>query len=121
MVDIARGFLGSDDAMTWLASRPAPTAPSADRVMANRSVQLALHGPGPWPGEIERARQSRAAALAAYRDRLPVDADTESVLESLLHMHHNRVIGLDRAGEAVCRRLARQAALTWQATRGGGR
>ena len=121
MVDIARGFLGSDDAMTWLASRPAPTAPSADRVLADSSVRFALHGPGLWPSEIERARQSRAAALAAYRDRLPVDADTDSVLESLLHMHHNRVIGLDRAGEAVCRRLARQAALTWQATRGGGR
>jgi len=36
------------------------------------------------------------------------------VLESLLHMHHNRALGVDRDGEAICRHLARQAALAWQ-------
>ncbi|MFC1232261.1 lantibiotic dehydratase C-terminal domain-containing protein [Streptomyces sp. Sce081] len=34
---------------------------------------------------------------------------TEQVLESLLHMHHNRMAGPDRAGETTSRHAARQA------------
>jgi len=40
-------------------------------------------------------------------------------VRSLLHMHHNRLVGVDRAREAVCLRLARQAAVTWRATQAG--
>jgi lantibiotic biosynthesis protein len=32
------------------------------------------------------------------------------VLESLMHMHHNRAVGIKPEGERTCRRLARQAA-----------
>ncbi|HWD81862.1 MAG TPA: lantibiotic dehydratase C-terminal domain-containing protein, partial [Kribbella sp.] len=67
----------------------------------------AEHVAGPW--------RSRAAALADYRARLGVDVDLDAVLESLLHMHHNRAMGIDRDGENTCRRLARHAALAWQA------
>ena len=37
--------------------------------------------------------------------------DVNAVLESLLHMHHNRLRGVNRDDEKVCRRIARQAAL----------
>jgi hypothetical protein len=46
-------------------------------------------------------------------------ADTArgSVLESLLHMHHNRLIGLDRTSEAAARHAARQACRSMRARR----
>jgi lantibiotic biosynthesis protein len=51
---------------------------------------------------------------------LPPEANLDVVLESLLHMHHNRAIGIDQDSERVCRRLARQAALTCRARIRGG-
>ncbi len=50
-----------------------------------------------------------------YRKALDADADFTHVLESLLHIHHNRYRGIDRDGEGACRRLARQAALARRA------
>jgi thiopeptide-type bacteriocin biosynthesis protein len=123
MVDIVSSFLGLDGAMDWLAARPAPAATGTDRAVADQAVRLAQRDtlrelPG-WPGEVAEAWQVRAAALAVYRNQLPADADTDTVLESLLHMHHNRAVGIDLDGEHTCRRLARQAALAWRAQRGG--
>lgn len=122
MVDIVRGFLGDlADAMDWLAARPAPAAPAPDRAVADQAVRLARLSTLPelpgWPGEVDQAWQARADALASYRTRLPPD-DVDAVLESLLHMHHNRAIGIDPDSERTCRRLARQAALTWRAQQG---
>src|SRR5947208_4606128 len=37
--------------------------------------------------------------LASYYRRLPTGTDVDAVLESLLHMHHNRAIGIDPDGE----------------------
>jgi thiopeptide-type bacteriocin biosynthesis protein len=59
----------------------------------------------------------RREALVEYRHRLSDTADHNGVLESLLHMHHVRAIGLDRDHERTCRRLARTVALGWQARR----
>jgi len=123
MVDIVRGFLGPHRAMQWLACRPAPAATAADRAMADKAVRLAQPGalrdlPG-WPAEITQTWQARAAALAAYRHQLPADADTDTVAESLLHMHHNRAFGIDPDTERTCRSLSRQAAVAWQARRAG--
>ncbi|MFE7751383.1 lantibiotic dehydratase [Streptomyces sp. NPDC057428] len=120
MVDIARGFLGHEAGMKWLADRPAPPA-AADRAASEQAVHLArlqapLDLPG-WTGEVAGAWQDRAAALTGYRDQLPADADLDAVLESLFHMHHNRMLGLDRPGERICRRVARQAARARQAHR----
>jgi hypothetical protein len=53
--------------------------------------------------------------LALYRERLAAGLDLDSVLESLLHIHHNRLRGLDREDERICRRLARQSAVAWAA------
>jgi class I lanthipeptide synthase len=125
MVGIIQGFLGSvAEAMAWLVAHPAPASTAAYRTVAAHVVGLARGGlqwnlPG-WEGEVAEAWQARAAALASYRQALPVCADTDTILESLLHMHHNRALGIDRDGERNCRRLARQAALAWT-TREGDR
>lgn len=45
--------------------------------------------------------------------------DLDMVLESLLHMHYNRMRGISRDDEKTCRRAARQAAvacLAWTGT-----
>jgi thiopeptide-type bacteriocin biosynthesis protein len=60
-------------------------------------------------------------ALALYREGLAESMDLDSVLESLLHMHHNRLRGLDREDERICRRLARQSAVARAAWPGESR
>jgi thiopeptide-type bacteriocin biosynthesis protein len=50
----------------------------------------------------------RADALTAYRDRLRALGDTLPVhiMPSLLHMHHNRLLGIDRTNEERVTALA---------------
>jgi thiopeptide-type bacteriocin biosynthesis protein len=123
MVGITAEFLGPDEAMTWLVDRPAPAGSTPERTTARTAVDLAvcLTEPGAvsqlqgWPDELAGAWQARAAALATYRSTLPADAQVDMVMESLLHMHHNRLYGIDPDHEATCRRLARHAALSWRA------
>lgn len=126
MVDIAHGFLGNPaEAMEWLATRPAPASHGPKRSIADEAIRIIRSGPlrdlSVWPGEVATAWRARAAALGAYRATLlPPDADTDAVLESLLHMHHNRAIGIDRDSERACRRLARNTALAWRAQQSQG-
>jgi lantibiotic biosynthesis protein len=62
----------------------------------------------------------RRAALTDYRQALEAHgADPSTVLPSLLHMHHNRAAGVAPDSEAICRRLARAAALSWTARQEG--
>ncbi|QKV90431.1 lantibiotic dehydratase [Streptomyces sp. NA02950] len=121
MTDTVRGFLGPDKAMQWLANRHAPKGKPADRATADEAIRLAQHTtPEALPSPVAAAWRARTASLTAYAAVLPEDMDTDAVLESLLHMHHNRARGIDRDGEAVCRRLARQAALAWKHRKDGG-
>ncbi|GAA1601882.1 lantibiotic dehydratase [Catellatospora bangladeshensis] len=123
MVSIAAGFLGGlEEAMNWLTSRPPATGPAIDRDIA-RHV-LALTGPGtdwspPSTEEVAAAWRARNLGLADYAEHIGGDARAD-VLESLLHMHHNRAVGIDPAGERIARRLARQAGVSWT-TRAGTR
>lgn len=118
-------FVQTDRAMRWLTSRPAPAAATdravLDQVVALTTVDSSLHELPGWQGTVAEAWQARVEALTTYGTRLPEDADTDTVLESLLHMHHNRAIGIDRDREATCRRLARHAALAWTARDVGDR
>ena len=121
MVGIVAGFVGDvAEAMDWLAGRRVPSAPSIDRAVTDQAIRLAIDMgalrdvPG-RVGAVTTAWQARADALAAYRKQLPGDTDVDRVLESLLHMHHNRALGIDPDSERTCRRLTRQAALTWRA------
>lgn len=64
---------------------------------------------------VRTAWQKRAHALTRYRTHLATATEMhpDSVLVDLLHMHHNRVAGIDAANERMCLRLARAAALSW--------
>lgn len=129
LVDIACGFAGgTEPGMAWLAThtnddRAAP----APRKVRHQAMQLADPANGfaavhelPGGAQLAKAWACRRAALEAYRRQLPGAADRDTVLVSLLHMHHIRAVGIDRDSEQVCRRLARAAALGWQ-TRNGKR
>lgn len=125
MVGIVTGFFGDPaEAMTWLASQLVPATSATDRAVTDRAIRLATDPavlaqiPG-WATEIGPVWAGRADALASYRKALPPQASIEVVLESLLHMLHNRLVGIDPDSERTCRRLARQAALAWRARHDG--
>ncbi|MDX3760115.1 lantibiotic dehydratase [Streptomyces sp. AK02-04a] len=120
MVDIACGLLGPDEGMRCLANRPAPPA-RVERDVRDQTIDLVRHTTPRargWGEALAQAWHRRAVALTLYREHLAEDMDLDSVLESLLHMHHNRLRGLDREDERICRRLARQSALAWTARLG---
>jgi len=124
MVEIAEAFLGSRaEAVSWLIDHPTPTPAALDRGVSDQVVRWAISGTlsnrTSWPPAVAEAIRTRAAALATYRQRLPHHLDSDAVLTSLLHLHHNRAAGIDPSGEAVCRRLARQGALAWRAHQPG--
>lgn len=117
-VGIAEGFLGSlPEAMRWLITRPAVPFAATDRTLSDQVARLArgdlLHTLPGWVDEVAEAWHDRAFALRSYRPQLSPDTDFDAVLEALLHMHHNRTLGIDRGGENSCRRLARHAARAW--------
>ncbi|WP_425245397.1 lantibiotic dehydratase [Streptomyces sp. NEAU-NA10] len=117
MVDIACGLLGPDEGMQWLANRPVPTA-RVERGVSDQAIELVRRTTPRtrgWGEAVANTWHRRAVALALYRERLAEGMDIDSVLESLLHMHHNRLRGLDREDERICRRLARQSAVAWAA------
>jgi lantibiotic biosynthesis protein len=120
MLDIAAAFTGGPEAgARWLASRNTPPGKATDRATARIVTTLTRSGElssfGTLPADLAPSWSRRAEAGAAYRETLDPSADTGHILESLLHIHHNRYRGIDRDGEAACRRLARQAALAQRA------
>lgn len=124
MLDITEAFLGGmQAAATWLTRRPRPQARAADRKASTAVTRLARKGiPRELrvlPAELGEAMRRRAEALGSYRAALPPGADTSAVLDSLLHLHHNRVLGIDPQREAHVRVLLRQAALAWQSAHPG--
>ncbi len=129
-VDIAAGFLGSWQAGNdWLLrhllrgdGEPTPRQVQSLTVQltdvgVRRSALSNLSG-----GEaVAEAWELRQTALVDYRQALDAAGIAAgSVLPSLLHMHHNRVAGVDRDAEATCRRIARAAAQSWSIRREGG-
>ncbi|MDQ3402312.1 MAG: lantibiotic dehydratase [Actinomycetota bacterium] len=120
------GLLGNTAAaMRWLTARSAPPGPATDRTILAQLTALLddeiVAAPAEWSGDLAATWHTRAAALAAYRAHLTTSADLDVAAEALLHMHHNRAIGIDRDREARCRRLTRHAALAWTARHETGR
>jgi thiopeptide-type bacteriocin biosynthesis protein len=116
MLDIAAAFSGGlEQGTQWLVRRRLPQGKAADRAAARTATTLArnkeLSSFGTLPADLAPAWRQRADAVAAYRKALDANTNTTHILESLLHIHHNRYQGIDRDSEGTCRRLARQAAL----------
>ncbi|MGP3959736.1 lantibiotic dehydratase [Nonomuraea sp. 3N208] len=120
--DLAIAFTGSIPAgLSWLVEH-VPRAPALpiERVLYNQALRLADPS-GHWaklhalPGgpQTARAWRRRRDALAAYRARLTGEhsPNPDTILASLLHLHHARMSGLDPGSERLCLRLARAAAL----------
>jgi thiopeptide-type bacteriocin biosynthesis protein len=113
-VDLARHLLGEawED---WLL-RTYPRGPHQAAFREHRAVALRTVDPyGDWaalraePGgdRLLAAWRHRATRLAEYGARLGPGAGR--VAESLLHMHHNRLAGLDTDGELRMYAIARGA------------
>ncbi|MEU0840841.1 thiopeptide-type bacteriocin biosynthesis protein, partial [Streptomyces sp. NPDC005962] len=113
MIDIALCLLGEDDGTHWMATNPAPGIglPAVSRAVAQQTSTGLRTRPSGWTPRLDTASAIRRSALHHYRKHL-ADGQVTTVLESLLHMHHNRFIGPDRASEAACRHAARQACRT---------
>ncbi|MEW2425735.1 lantibiotic dehydratase [Streptomyces nigra] len=108
MIDIAEGFLGIHDGRTWVAHTPVhgpgrldTTRRTIDQVVTVQPLRNATT-------RLDEATAQRRAALEAYRAHTD-DSRRSQVLVSLLHMHHNRMVGPDRDSEAAARHAARQA------------
>ncbi|MGP2442460.1 lantibiotic dehydratase [Streptomyces sp. JW3] len=110
MIDTACGLLGDEQGLRWLATTSARGrgSLSVTRQTLNRVRGEVLTRPSTGTSRLAEAYERRRAALATYRSHL-TDERTGPVLESLLHMHHNRIAGPDREAEAACRHAARQA------------
>jgi thiopeptide-type bacteriocin biosynthesis protein len=122
MLDIAAAFSGGlEQGTQWLAGRRLQPGRAADRATARTATTLARNGElssfGTLPEDLAPAWRHRAETVDAYRKTLDAEANFTHILESLLHIHHNRYRGIDRDGEGACRRLARQAALARHAAR----
>ncbi|MEV2274871.1 lantibiotic dehydratase [Nocardiopsis sp. NPDC049922] len=115
--DIAWSFLGAG-AANWFAMLS--KSPHHRAFQAHRDLALTLVDPASgWselrgvPGghAVVESWRDRRAALEAYRTRL--DEGTSGcpapgqVLASLLHMHSNRLLGIDRESEAEAMAVAR--------------
>ncbi|MFI6157716.1 lantibiotic dehydratase [Kitasatospora sp. NPDC051170] len=121
-LDLASAFSGgTETGAAWLAEHITRTAgePALDRAVLAQSLRLADPA-DTWAGlrtetgtDITHAWASRRTALRTYRAALQnrPGPDPDSVLASLLHMHHIRATGIDPAGERSCLRLARATAL----------
>ncbi|MGC5042479.1 lantibiotic dehydratase [Streptomyces albidoflavus] len=126
-VSLATAFTGSvSEAMAWLTTYGKITDPRPlDRQVLAQAVRLADptddwaalrdHAGGP---AITAAWVERDQVISRYRSRLhESDLDPHLVLDSLLHAHHIRAVGIDKDDERICVRLARAAALAWTARR----
>ncbi|WP_405769607.1 lantibiotic dehydratase [Streptomyces sp. NBC_01538] len=110
MIDTACGLLGEEEGVRWLATTPARSKGllSVTRQTLHRARTEALTRFPNGTARLADAYERRRTALAVYRSHL-TDEQAGPVLESLLHMHHNRITGPDREAEAACRHAARQA------------
>lgn len=110
MIDIAIGLLGDKEGTHWLATTPAAATGRREvtrTVLDEVRVHTLGHHSG-WTDRVYAARGRLRVALGTYRAQLD-GRPIGPVLESLLHMHHNRLMGPGREAEAACRHAARQA------------
>ncbi|MFJ6609095.1 lantibiotic dehydratase [Streptomyces sp. NPDC091289] len=109
MIDLVRGFLGPDEGTRWMAATPARGmgAPDVTRRALQHARAGSLQQRADWTPRLHAAHQRRQEALAHYASHVRDDR-LEAVLESLMHMHHNRLMGPDREAEDACRHAARQ-------------
>ncbi|MDX8036929.1 lantibiotic dehydratase [Lentzea sp. BCCO 10_0856] len=124
-VDLAVNFADSVEVGSeWLIHQLRREHGPLDPALRDRTLGLAdpdgtLKTLRSLPGgtDVVTAWHNRAVALRAYREALADQRDPLTVLSSLLHLHHNRSVGVDPVIERVTGRLARACALRYNARR----
>jgi thiopeptide-type bacteriocin biosynthesis protein len=125
LTDLAAGLAGTPRAgWRWLIDLLPQDKGKLDRSWRDATMLLIASRDGresgtaasalraqPGGQHVVAAWDRRREALAAYRDQLAQQRDPQTVLRSLLHDHHVRVLGVDPEREQVVNRLARAAAL----------
>ncbi len=124
--DLATAFTGSlGSGLNWLidhiSHHPTPALArdvhNQAMLLADPSTEWAALRALPGGEALVLAWGRRRSALAVYRAQLgsAEGPEPDPVLASLLHLHHARMLGINRDSERICRRLARNAALGWVA------
>jgi thiopeptide-type bacteriocin biosynthesis protein len=118
-LDILDSFDKDDDWMAWLLAHY-PKGPHHRAFQAVRREAVILLDPASgWRALAERpggerlleSWSARRQALATYGETARATGGSrDSLLPSLLHMHHNRLVGVDRESEYRSLALARGAA-----------
>ncbi|TDB88835.1 lantibiotic dehydratase [Actinomadura sp. KC216] len=119
MVDLAISFTGvPGEGLRWLVGELPQQHGRLDPEL--RDLALTLADPDrQWPNlqalpggsELTAGWGRRGAVLASYRKQLDDQRDALRVLHSLLHLHHNRAVGVDTDQERITNRLVRTCAL----------
>lgn len=124
MTHLARSLAPSPaEGDRWLLDLPR-SGPALPRQALRQAIRLASPDTGGWADteggkQLVRAWKERATACAHYAHTLAGTAlSPAQVLVSLLHMHHNRALGIDPEGEEEITRMARAVALSYQARKG---
>ncbi|AXI77470.1 lantibiotic dehydratase [Peterkaempfera bronchialis] len=129
MVDLAARFAASPtQGLHWLVENLPREHGPLDQALRDQTLALAdPYEPSagvrelPGGGDLAAAWQTRASALAAYREHLKVERDPLTVLRSLLHQHHVRSLSVDPDDERATGRLVRACALRHTSRRDGVR
>ncbi|MFJ4570624.1 lantibiotic dehydratase [Streptomyces sp. NPDC088846] len=126
MVDFAAQFAElPEQGFGWLVRHIPQQYGPLDPLLRDQALRLVSlrEDPREFPGgeHVVAAWQVRAAALAAYRSRLADKQEPQSVLRSLLHEHHVRVLSVDPDDERATERLVRACALRHTAPQGNSR
>ncbi|MFD5317556.1 lantibiotic dehydratase [Streptomyces sp. NPDC127098] len=119
MLDVASHFAPTiDDGLTWLTQHLTQHHGPLNQALRDQAFDLTNHlDTGarlrslPGGEEMTAAWQRRALALVTYRKHLADQRDPLTVLEHLLHLHHQRVLGPDARRERDTFRLVRACAL----------
>ncbi|MGH3721659.1 MAG: lantibiotic dehydratase [Pseudonocardiaceae bacterium] len=117
-------FCGIGAGMAWLAGNRQTTV-SRSASAPQRRDATRLIDPHRWsalrasPGgqDVLQSWAHRGAAIAKYRDSLDITGShtpRDDILNSLLHMHHNRLVGVNLESEQRCVALTRSATRTYQ-------
>ncbi|OHV40881.1 MULTISPECIES: lantibiotic dehydratase [Pseudofrankia] len=90
-----------------LLALPHPPTGPLDRALRDHTLRLTDQ---PAPATVAAAWNARDNALTRYYRILAEQREPATVLRSLLHDHHVRAVGIDKALEATSLRLAQAAA-----------
>lgn len=111
LVTAARG--GRVAGLAWLVERADLAAGAGRTNRAQLAQVLDLLDPTAPHREVTGTWRDRAETVHHYANLMrPEQPLADTMLVSLLHLHHVRALGVDPVGEGRCHRLARAAALS---------